>query len=153
MSCFSCRKQTELMSLRAAVKRFESDPEHLKYKKQAEEERSRRLKETEELKALRAELTQWKGRAATAEEKLERRDRKIDHLEDQLKSQKRRVSEQMEIIRQRDRQIGELRKEKEELLQPFRDALMEMRESHKASDNSDAASSDDQPETSETAVM
>ena len=139
------------MSLRAAVKRFESDPEHLKYKKQAEEERSRRLKETEELKALRAELTQWKGRAATAEEKLERRDRKIDHLEDQLKSQKRRVSEQMEIIRQRDRQIGELRKEKEELLQPFRDALMEMRESHKASDNSDAASSDDQPETSETA--
>ena len=134
------------MSLRAAVKRFENDPDHLKYRKQAEEERSRRLKDFEELKAVRSELSQWKSRAVTAEEKLERRDRKIEHIEDQLKSQKKRVSEQMEIIRQRDRQIGELKKEKEELLQPFRDALIEMRESHESSEDSDVTCSGNQPE-------
>jgi len=122
--CWRCPKRHELTSLRAAVKRFENDPDHQKYRKLAEDEHTRRLDMEKENKALRAELTELKLRSKSAEEKLERRDRKIKHQEDLLKSRDRKISEQMDLIRQRDRQIGELNKEKEELLQPFRDALV-----------------------------
>ena len=133
--CWRCPKRHELTSLRAAVKRFENDPDHQKFKKLAEDEHIRRLDMEKENKALRAELTELKLRSKSAEEKLERRDRKIKHQEDLLKSRDRKISEQMDLIRQRDRQIGELNKEKEELLQPFRDALEEIRANRKSPGN------------------
>lgn len=133
--CWRCPKRHELTSLRAAVKRFENDPDHQKFRKLAEDEHTRRLDMEKENKALRAELTELKLRSKSAEEKLERRDRKIKHQEDLLKSRDRKISKQMDLIRQRDRQIGELNKEKEELLQPFRDALEEIRAKRKPPGN------------------
>lgn len=131
--CWRCPKRHELTSLRASVKRFENDPDYRKLSIQAEEERRLRIRADEENKALRAELAELKLRTKSAEEKLARRDRKITQMESVLKSRDRKISEQMELIRQRDRQIGELNKEKEELLQPFRDALEEIKEKRKSS--------------------
>ena len=130
--CWRCPKRHELTSLRAAVKRFENDPDHQKFRKLAEVEHTRRLDMEKENKVLRAELAELKLKSRSTEEKLERRDRKIKHQEDLLKSRDRKISEQMELIRQRDRQIGELNKEKEVLLQPFRDALEEIRANRKS---------------------
>ena len=131
--CWRCPKRHELTSLRASVKRFENDPDNLKLRKQAEDEHSRRLRAEEENKVLSSELAELKLRNKSAEAKLERRERKIKHQENLLRSRDRRIAEQKKIIQDRDRQITELNKEKEELLQPFRDALEEIRKKRKSS--------------------
>ena len=121
--CWRCPKHHELISLRASVKRFENDPDNQKLMKQAEDEHNRRLRAEEENNVLRSELAELKLINKSAQDKLERRKRKIKHQEDLLRSRDRKIAEQKKLIQGRNRQIGVLNKEKEELLQPFRDTL------------------------------
>ena len=170
VDCWNCPKRHELTSLRAAVKRFESDPDYQKLKAHNANETNRRLKAEADIKAVRAERDEWRARAEKAERnqrhkteaemkairaerdewkaRAEKAERKLEKTFARLKSRDRALEEQKEIIRQRDRQISALKEEKEELLQPFRDALQEMRETRQSSDDEQTPSQDcDQTES------
>lgn len=146
--CWHCPKQNELKSLRASVKRFESEKEYQKLRQQAEDDRNRRIKAEEEKKFIRSQFMELRLRTETSERELQKAKRELEKLAVQLKSRDRALTEQKDIIRQKDRIIGELKKEKEELLQPFRDAIEEMRDNRdKSKDQEHSVEESNQEET------